>query len=97
MEVRKEAGKCHYCKIMTLKTYNHCLACNVKTRIKKIKYEDEVTRDHVTPKSKGGKKTVRCCYACNKEKADQDYESFMKTKAADREYRKNRFSEKEAT
>jgi 5-methylcytosine-specific restriction endonuclease McrA len=34
------------------------------------------TRDHVVPKSKGGRKTVSCCKRCNILKADLSVEEF---------------------
>ncbi len=35
------------------------------------------TRDHVHPKSKGGKLTRPCCYECNQEKADMTLEEYI--------------------
>ncbi|WP_307344978.1 HNH endonuclease [Metabacillus malikii] len=39
------------------------------------------TVDHIIPKSKGGlttpKNCICACNACNKEKADQDYNNFL--------------------
>jgi 5-methylcytosine-specific restriction endonuclease McrA len=46
-----------------------CQYCHVKCRI------DELTYDHVTPRSQGGKTTwdniVTCCYTCNHRKANR--------------------------
>jgi len=54
----------------------HCHYCRDKTPIKKI------TRDHVVPKSKGGKLTfdnvVPACISCNQNKASFSYHSFKK-------------------
>lgn len=39
------------------------------------------TRDHVMPKSKGGRKTVWCCFKCNNAKGDMlpaEWERFMR-------------------
>lgn len=36
------------------------------------------TRDHVVPKSKGGRQTVDACRACNNRKADMSLEDFRK-------------------
>ncbi len=38
------------------------------------------TRDHVQPRSRGGKKTVPCCFKCNQAKADmspREWQRFM--------------------
>jgi HNH endonuclease len=41
-------------------------------------FKDAVkTRDHIHPKSKGGKLTRPCCYACNQEKADMTLEEYI--------------------
>jgi 5-methylcytosine-specific restriction endonuclease McrA len=36
------------------------------------------TRDHVIPQSKGGTKTVACCWLCNNRKGDMSAEQFFK-------------------
>lgn len=42
----------------------------------------EITKDHVIPKSKGGKDNasniVPCCHRCNAEKGNRSYEYFVK-------------------
>jgi 5-methylcytosine-specific restriction endonuclease McrA len=39
--------------------------------------DQATTRDHTTPKSKGGRNTVPACLPCNKAKADLPYGDFM--------------------
>ena len=36
------------------------------------------TRDHVTPKSKGGVSTVDACWLCNQRKGNLDLEGYRK-------------------
>jgi 5-methylcytosine-specific restriction endonuclease McrA len=50
-----------------------CTYCGKPTRRTKYKDwpDDRYTRDHVFPRSKGGRKTVPCCWACNKKKGNR--------------------------
>lgn len=58
---RLAGGKCHYCGIMTTLETGRA---------------DMATRDHVIPKSKGGKMSVLACYACNTARGTTEYSIF---------------------
>ncbi len=51
-----------------------CHYCNAH------KFYDNISVDHMIPKSKGGSSSdenlAPCCYPCNREKANMDYEAF---------------------
>lgn len=47
-----------------------CYYCGSRLR------KQAATRDHVVPKSRGGRYTVPCCFSCNNLKADMDVEQF---------------------
>lgn len=52
-----------------------CFYCGVKKK--------KLTKDHVHPKSKGGKQTVPCCYNCNQRKRNMlfsEWQEYMKDK-----------------
>ncbi len=60
----------------------HCAYCGKKVSL------DEITRDHVKPKSKGGRNTVEnilpSCKKCNGTKGDKSLEEFRKIYFKDR-------------
>jgi len=40
-------------------------------------YPDSLTKDHIFPKSKGGKATVPACYKCNQDKAALSLDEYL--------------------
>lgn len=79
---RKQFGKCHYCKVLTYKTFK--LSKSGFEYIRINGGPDEFSIDHKLPKSKGGgnepSNKVRCCASCNTEKGSRDYEEFKAAK-----------------
>lgn len=54
--------------------YKNCCYCELSIP------KSQITREHLVPKSKGGRTTAPCCFACNQEKADMlliDYIIFL--------------------
>jgi len=60
---QKDYGRCCYCEVQL--TYNH------------IKDPTHKTREHVIPKSKGGKIIKPCCFECNQEKGGLMLHSYI--------------------
>lgn len=57
--------------------YKNCCYCELTID------RSEITREHIIPKSKGGRITAPCCLKCNREKADKlliDYIFFLQDK-----------------
>lgn len=62
-------------KRLSKKSANKCHYCGVQNKRK------DMTVDHKTPLSKGGKNTgsnyVLACFDCNQKKGDMDYDEYM--------------------
>jgi hypothetical protein len=57
--------------------YKNCCYCEASIP------RSEITREHIIPKSKGGRITAPCCLKCNWEKADKgllDYIFYLQDK-----------------
>ena len=65
---------------------SYCFYCGRAVRIwKQVMYQrtppDAATKDHVTPQSKGGTRTVTACSVCNDEKRDMTLDEFRLIRA----------------
>jgi len=68
----------HYCGCVTYKTYSINNKGYYRRSGRGLK--DEHTKDHVIPKSIGGRNTVDCCQGCNSAKRDMSKEDFISYK-----------------
>jgi hypothetical protein len=58
--------RCHYCKVK--------LYCQLCFPVQGVRHARPITRDHIIPKSrggKGGKNLIGSCFPCNQDKADR--------------------------
>jgi 5-methylcytosine-specific restriction endonuclease McrA len=74
VEVRIPNGRCFWCQRKLYKTF----VLNGNLHVRVVKYSDCLTKDHVIPRSLGGKKKVRCCFRCNHEKGAMTSEEWVK-------------------